>query len=60
MRRCSSAPAQLGPEWGHNPEKLQIGERISKVAPVYPAQAVQKGLGGTVHLHATIGKNGIG
>lgn len=57
-RQIVFVPAEPGPESSHNPEKLQIGERISKVAPAYPAQAVQKGLGGTVHLHATIGKNG--
>lgn len=57
-RQIVFVPAEPGPESSHNPQKLQIGERISKVAPVYPAQAVQKGLGGTVHLHATIGKNG--
>jgi TonB family protein len=57
-RQIVFVPAEPGPESSHNPEKLQIGERISKVAPAYPAQAVQKGLGGTVHLHATIGKSG--
>ena len=57
-RQIVFVPAEPGPESSHNAEKLQIGERISKVAPVYPAQAVQKGLGGTVHLHAIIGKNG--
>jgi TonB family protein len=57
-RQIVFVPAEPGPESSHNPEKLQIGERISKVAPTYPAQAVQKGLGGTVHLHATINKNG--
>jgi TonB family protein len=57
-RQIVFVPAQPGPESSHNPEKLQIGMRISKVAPAYPAQAVQKGLGGTVHLYATIDKNG--
>src|ERR1700735_3343349 len=57
-RQIVFVAAQAGPESSHNAEKLQIGERISKVAPIYPAQAVQKGLGGTVHLHAIIGKNG--
>jgi TonB family protein len=57
-RQIVFVPAEPGPESSHNPEKLQIGERISKVAPAYPAQAAQKGLGGTVHLHATIGKSG--
>jgi TonB family protein len=50
--------AQPGPEWSHNPEKVQIGERLSHIEPVYPAQAAQKRMGGTVHLRATIGKDG--
>jgi TonB family protein len=51
-------PAQPGPEFSHQPERLQIGERISKVAPAYPAAAAQKGMGGTVQLRATISKDG--
>jgi TonB family protein len=57
-RQFVFVPAQPGPESSHKPEKVQIGERISKIAPAYPAQATQKGMGGTVHLRATIGKDG--
>jgi TonB family protein len=51
-------PAEPGPESSHAPEKLQIGERISKVAPSYPSDAQQKGMGGTVQLRATIARDG--
>jgi TonB family protein len=57
-RQFVFVPAQPGPESSHKHEKVQIGERISKIAPAYPAQAVQKRMGGTVHLRATIGKDG--
>jgi len=50
-------PAEPGPESSHKPKKVQIGERISKVAPAYPAQAAQ-GMRGNVHLCAIIGKDG--
>ncbi len=51
-------PAEPGPESSHPLEKLQVGNRITKLAPTYPVQAAQKGMGGTVHLRATIGKDG--
>jgi TonB family protein len=51
-------PAQPGPESSHQPERLQIGERITKVAPTYPPEAQQKGMGGTVQLRATISADG--
>ena len=57
-RQCVFVPAEPGPESSHKPERVQIGERIAKIAPAYPAQAAQKGMGGTVHLRATIGKDG--
>jgi TonB family protein len=57
-RQFVFVPAEPGPESSHRPEKVQMGERISKIAPAYPAQATQKGIGGTVHLRATIGKDG--
>jgi TonB family protein len=50
--------AQPGPESSHKPEKVQMGERVSNIEPVYPAPAAQKRMGGTVHLRATIGKDG--
>ena len=51
-------PAEPGPESSHRLEKLRIGDRTTKLAPTYPPQAVQKGMGGTVHLRAIIGKDG--
>jgi TonB family protein len=57
-RQFVFVPAEPGPESSHKPLKVQMGERISKVAPAYPVQAAQKGMGGTVHLRATIGKGG--
>jgi TonB family protein len=51
-------PAEPGPESSHKLEKLRIGDRTTKLAPAYPAQAAQKGMGGTVHLRAIIGKDG--
>jgi TonB family protein len=57
-RQFVFVPAQPGPESSHQPEKLQIGERISKLAPAYPSAAAQKGMGGTVQLRATISKDG--
>ena len=51
-------PAEPGPETSHALEKLEIGERITKIAPLYPAEAAQKAMGGTVHLRAIIGKDG--
>jgi TonB family protein len=57
-RQFVFVPGQPGPESSHKPEKVQIGERVSNIEPVYPAQAAQKRMGGTVHLRATIGKDG--
>jgi TonB family protein len=51
-------PAEPGPESSHKLEKLWIGDRTTKLAPTYPAQAAQKAMGGTVHLRAIIGKDG--
>jgi TonB family protein len=51
-------PAEPGPESSHKLEKLRIGDRTTKLAPAYPAQAAQKAMGGTVHLRAIIGKDG--
>jgi TonB family protein len=51
-------PAEPGPESSHALEKLRIGDRVTKMAPMYPAEAAQKAMGGTVHLRAIIGKDG--
>jgi TonB family protein len=51
-------PAEPGPESSHALEKLRIGDRVTKMAPLYPAEAAQKAMGGTVHVRAIIGKDG--
>jgi TonB family protein len=51
-------PAEPGPESSHALEKLRVGDRITKMAPMYPAEAAQKAMGGTVHVRAIIGKDG--
>lgn len=37
---------------------VMAGQLVSKVQPVYPPEAKEKGIGGTVVLHAIIGKDG--
>jgi protein TonB len=37
---------------------LQIGRLLSKVEPVYPAEALRERLAGSVKLHVVIGRNG--
>jgi len=37
---------------------LQLGRLLSRVEPVYPEEAKQLGIQGTVKLHAIIGRNG--
>jgi TonB family protein len=38
--------------------KLQLGHLLSRVEPIYPEEAKQKGIQGTVKLHAIIGRQG--
>jgi TonB family protein len=51
-------PAQAGLESEHPLERVHLGDRILKVNPTYPAQALEKFQGGTVHLRSTIGPDG--
>jgi periplasmic protein TonB len=51
-------PAQPGLESEHELERVHLGDRIVKVDPAYPAQALEKAQGGTVHLRSTIGPDG--
>jgi protein TonB len=37
---------------------LQLGHLVSRVEPVYPEEAKQQGIQGTVKLHAIIDRNG--
>jgi TonB family protein len=37
---------------------LQLGHLLSRVEPVYPEEAKQRGIQGTVKLHAIIGRQG--
>jgi len=41
-----------------NARNLQVGQLINLVEPVYPAEAVQQKIEGTVKLHAVIGTDG--
>ena len=51
-------PAQPGPESEHPLERVHLGDRMVKIDPSYPAQALEKSQGGSVHLRTTIGTNG--
>ena len=49
----------------HNEKKsrrgtsLQLGQLISRVEPVYPEEAKQKGIEGTVKIHVIVSREGI-
>jgi hypothetical protein len=47
----SQGTSQLG-------KNLQVGQLVNLVDPVYPPDAEQKHIEGTVKLHATIGVDG--
>jgi outer membrane biosynthesis protein TonB len=51
-------PAKRGSKKTHQGMSLQFGHLISRVEPVYPDEAKQNGIEGTVKLHAVIGRNG--
>jgi protein TonB len=38
---------------------LQVGQLVNMVEPVYPPEAVQQKIEGTVKLHAVIGTDGV-
>jgi TonB family protein len=52
-------PALPGQESEHPLERVHLGDRVVKVDPTYPAQALEKMQGGSVHLRTTIGRDGI-
>jgi len=50
-------PSQPGPESTHELERVHVGDRVTKVDPIYPAGSLEKAVG-TVHLRSTIGTDG--
>jgi TonB family protein len=52
-------PALPGLESEHPLERVHLGDRVVKVDPTYPAQALEKMQGGSVHLRTTIGTDGL-
>lgn len=55
MSQFFFVPAQTGPEWSHNLERISIGEPTAKVPPA-PADSLQAAV---VKVRATIGKDGV-
>ena len=51
-------PAQPGPESTHALERVHIGDRITKVNPIFPSQGVGNAQSGMLHLRTTIGTDG--
>jgi TonB family protein len=47
-----------GSEKASRGRSLQIGRTISRVEPVYPEDAKQQGIEGTVKLHVVVGRDG--
>ena len=59
IRATSMVPLPAGEaESGQRPRNLQIGELANLVEPVYPPDARQARLEGTVKLHVVVGANG--
>lgn len=55
-----SVPMPLdGTQSGKNGRNLQVGQLVNLVEPVYPADAVQQKIEGTVKLHAVVGTDGV-
>jgi TonB family protein len=52
-------PALPGPESEHPLQRVHLGDRMVEIAPNYPAQALEKMQGGSVHLRTTIGTDGL-
>jgi TonB family protein len=57
-QRSVPVPAD-GSRAAQNGRNLQVGQLINLVEPVYPADAVQQKIEGTVKLHAVIGTDGV-
>jgi protein TonB len=51
-------PAERGSKKSKQGESLQLGYLMSRVEPVYPEEAKNQGVEGTVKMHAVIGRNG--
>ena len=47
-----------GKKKSHGGTSLQLGRLISRVEPVYPEEAKQKGIEGTVKIHVIVGREG--
>jgi TonB family protein len=56
-QRSVPVPAD-GSKAAQNAKNLQVGQLTNLVEPVYPAEAVQQKIEGTVKLHAVIGTDG--
>jgi TonB family protein len=56
-QRSVPVPADA-PQASQNGRNLQVGQLVNLVEPVYPAEAVQQKIEGTVKLHAVIGTDG--
>jgi len=56
-QRSVPVPAD-GSKAAQNGRNLQVGQLLNLVEPVYPAEAVQQKIEGTVKLHAVIGADG--
>jgi len=56
-QRSVPVPAD-GSKAAQNGRNLQVGQLVNLVEPVYPAEAVQQKIEGTVKLHAVIGTDG--
>ena len=48
-----------GNQSGKSARNLQVGQLVNLVEPVYPPEAVQQKIEGTVKLHAVIGTDGV-
>jgi TonB family protein len=57
-QRSVPVPAD-GSKAAQNAKNLQVGQLINLVEPVYPAEAVQQKIEGTVKVHAVIGTDGV-
>jgi TonB family protein len=51
-------PRTPGSQKSQQGRALQIGHLVSRVEPVYPEEAIQQGIQGTVVLHALVGPEG--
>ncbi|MGB8523925.1 MAG: TonB family protein [Candidatus Acidiferrales bacterium] len=57
-QRSFAVPAESSQAASQSGKNLQVGQLVNLVDPVYPPDAEQKHIEGTVKLHATIGADG--